>query len=129
MYRNDDFMDELLEMLHENPFQKKEKIQNIFLVIRENSQHLIMSSLTESDISQNHDSISYISFSEIDDNLQHSCNIFVTKKEVGTINLIFPHIIQLRKFCYKKRLPISNQKIPFCRSNFFKVLIFMWMIT
>ena len=32
-----------------------------------------MSSLTESDISQNSDSTSYISFPEIDDNLQNSC--------------------------------------------------------
>ena len=30
-----------------------------------------------------------------------------------TINQILPHIIQLLNFCYKKRPPLPNQKIPF----------------
>ena len=61
--------EEILEILYENPFQKKE-IQISCLHIQEKSQQLIISSSTEKDMSQNSDSSSYISFGEIDDNLQ-----------------------------------------------------------
>ena len=73
MYGDDEFMDEdILEILYENPFQKKE-IQNSCLDIQENYQQLIISSLTERDTSQNYDSTNYISFLQIDDNLQQTC--------------------------------------------------------
>ena len=64
--------EEILEILYENPFQKKET-QISYLHIQEKSQQLIISSSTEKDMSQNSDSTSYISFLEVDDNLQHCC--------------------------------------------------------
>ena len=68
MYGDDEFMDEeILEILHENSFQKK-GIQTSFHDIQENSQQLIMSSFPEMDISLNSDSTSNFStcsFSEI----------------------------------------------------------------
>ena len=73
MYGDDEFMDEeLIEILHEIPFHKKE-IQTSCLDIPENSQQLIMSSLPEIDISQNFDSTSYNYFPEIDDKSRRSC--------------------------------------------------------
>ena len=70
---DDELVDEeLLEILYENPFQKKET-QTSCLHIQEKSEQLIISSSTERDMSQNSDSSSYISFSEVDDNLQQSC--------------------------------------------------------
>ena len=42
-----------------------------------------MSSLPEMDISQNSDSTSYISFSEIDDSLQHSCQSLCDQEGSG----------------------------------------------
>ena len=41
----------------------------------------------------------------------------VTKREVGTVNQILPHIIQLLNFGYKKRPPLLNQKIPFSQQQ------------
>ena len=61
--------EELLEILYENPFQKKE-IQISCLHIQEKFQQLIISSSTERDMSQNSDSTSCISLREVDDNLQ-----------------------------------------------------------
>ena len=52
---------------------RKKKIQISCLHIQEKSQQLIISSSTETDVSQNSDSSSYISFPEVDDNLQQSC--------------------------------------------------------
>ena len=69
MYSDDELVDEeILEILYENTFQKKE-IQISCLHIQEKYQQLISFSSTEKDMSQNYDSTSYISFSEIDDNL------------------------------------------------------------
>ena len=74
IYSDDELMDEeLLEILYESPFQKKE-IQTSYLHIQENSQQLIIYSSTERDMSQNYDSTSYISFAKIDDNLQQYCH-------------------------------------------------------
>ena len=53
-------------------FRKKET-QISCLHIQEKSQQLIISSSTERDMSQNSDSTNYISFPEVDDNLQQSC--------------------------------------------------------
>ena len=73
MYIDDELVDEEnLEILYDNPFQRKE-IQTSFLHIQENSQWLIISSSTERYMSQNSDSTNYISFPEVDDNLQQSC--------------------------------------------------------
>ena len=73
LYSDDELVDEkILELLYENPFQKKE-IQTSCIHIQENSQQLIISSSTERDMSQNSDSTSYISFPEVDGNLQQSC--------------------------------------------------------
>ena len=70
MYSDDDLMDEeILEILHENPFQKK-GIQTNCLHVQQNFRQFIISSSTERDMSQNFDSTSYISFPEVDDNLQ-----------------------------------------------------------
>ena len=67
MYSDDELVDEeLLEILHENPFQEKET-QISCLHIQEKSQQLIISSSTERDMSQNSDSSSYISFLEVDE--------------------------------------------------------------
>ena len=61
LYGNDEFMDEeLLEMLQENPLQKK--IQTSCLEIQENSQQLMVSSLTKKYMTQNFDSTNHISF-------------------------------------------------------------------
>ena len=49
-----------------------------------------MSSLTESDISQNSDSTSYISFSETDDSLQHSCQSLCGQEGSGEYHLDCP---------------------------------------
>ena len=68
IYSDDQYMDEdILEILHE--YLDKKEIQTNFHDIQENPQPLVMSSLTEIDISQNPDSTSYISFSETDDSL------------------------------------------------------------
>ena len=73
LYGNDEFMDEeLLEMIQENPLQEKE-IQTNFYDIQENSQQLTISSFTQMDMSQNSDLTSYISFAEVNNNLQQSC--------------------------------------------------------
>ena len=51
----------------------RKQIQISCLHIQEKSQQLIISSSTKKDMSQNSDSSSYISFLEVDDNLQQSC--------------------------------------------------------
>ena len=72
IYGDDQYMDEdILEILHE--YLDKKEIQTNFHDMQENSQQLVMSSLTEVDISQNSDSTSYLYFPETDDSLQHSC--------------------------------------------------------
>ena len=45
------------------------------------------------------------------------------KKRLKVFNQILPHIIQLPNFCYKKRSPLPNQKIPFLNCNLLKVTI------
>ena len=73
LYSDDELVDEeILEILYEKPFQKKE-IKISCLYIQEKSQQLIIYSSTERDMSQNSDSTSYISFFEVDNNLQQSC--------------------------------------------------------
>ena len=52
---------------------RKKGIQTNCLHIQENSRQLIISSSTERDMSQNSDSTNYISFLEVDYNLQQSC--------------------------------------------------------
>ena len=80
MYSDDELVDEeLLEILYENPFQKKET-QISYLHIQEKSQQLIISSSTERDMSQNSDSTNYISFLEVDDNFQQSCQSFCDRQ-------------------------------------------------
>ena len=60
--------DEILEILHEYSFQKER--QTNFHDIQENPQSLVMSSLTEIDISQSSDSVGYLSFPEANNSLQ-----------------------------------------------------------
>ena len=43
--------------------------------------------------------------------------LYVSKREVATVNQILPHIIQLLNFCYKKRPPLLNQKISFLQQQ------------
>ena len=73
MYGDDEFMDEdILEMLQENPFQKKE-IRTSCPNIQGNSQQMIFSSLDEVDISQISYSNSHTPIPDMDENFQHSC--------------------------------------------------------
>ena len=65
---DDQYLDEeFLDILHEYSTQKER--QTNCHHIQENSQQLVMSSLTEVDISQNSDSTSYFSFHETSDSL------------------------------------------------------------
>ena len=52
-----------------------------------------MSSLTEIDIRENSDPASCIPFPKANNILHILVNLCVTKKEVGNVNHIFPHII------------------------------------
>ena len=73
IYGDYQFMDEeILEILHEYSFQQKERQTNCH-DMQENSQQLVMSSLTEMDIRKSSDSSNYLYLSETDDSFHHSC--------------------------------------------------------